>query len=67
MSRMFIKPAVRRKVLPYSYDAAVTVPADTDQSRAGYVLTTRIKGYLISHAHLDHVAGLIIASPDDRW
>jgi 3',5'-cyclic-nucleotide phosphodiesterase len=25
----------------------------------------RIKGYLISHAHLDHVAGLIIASPDD--
>ena len=45
--------------------AAVTVPADTDQSRAGYVLTTRIKGYLISHAHLDHVAGLIIASPDD--
>jgi 3',5'-cyclic-nucleotide phosphodiesterase len=24
-----------------------------------------IKGYLISHAHLDHVAGLIIASPDD--
>ena len=29
------------------------------------MLTTRIKGYLISHAHLDHVAGLIIASPDD--
>ena len=25
----------------------------------------RIKGYLISHAHLDHVAGLILASPDD--
>jgi 3',5'-cyclic-nucleotide phosphodiesterase len=25
----------------------------------------RIKGYLISHAHLDHVAGLVIASPDD--
>ena len=45
--------------------AAITVPADTDQSRVGYVLTTRIKGYLISHAHLDHVAGLIIASPDD--
>src|SRR5262249_59591880 len=35
------------------------------QSRVGYVLTNLIKGYLISHAHLDHVAGLIIASPDD--
>ena len=45
--------------------AAITVPADTDQSRVGYVLTAKIKGYLISHAHLDHVAGLVIASPDD--
>jgi 3',5'-cyclic-nucleotide phosphodiesterase len=45
--------------------AGVTVPADADQSRAGDVLTTKIKGYLISHAHLDHVAGLIVASPDD--
>jgi 3',5'-cyclic-nucleotide phosphodiesterase len=45
--------------------AGVTVPADADQSRAGYVLTAKIKGYLISHAHLDHVAGLVIASPDD--
>ena len=35
------------------------------QSRVGYVLTAKIKGYLISHAHLDHVAGLVIASPDD--
>jgi 3',5'-cyclic-nucleotide phosphodiesterase len=25
------------------------------------VLTDRIKGYLVSHAHLDHVAGLLIA------
>ena len=32
---------------------------------SGYVLTAKIKGYLISHAHLDHVAGLVIASPDD--
>jgi cAMP phosphodiesterase len=29
------------------------------------VLKQYIKGYLISHAHLDHVAGLIINSPDD--
>ncbi len=29
------------------------------------MLIEQIKGYLISHAHLDHVAGLVIASPDD--
>ena len=45
--------------------ANVTVPADSPQSRVGYMLTNAIKGYLISHAHLDHVAGLIVPSPDD--
>ena len=29
------------------------------------VLRKYIKGYLISHAHLDHVSGLIINSPAD--
>lgn len=32
---------------------------------ADEVLRRYIKGYFISHAHLDHVAGLIINSPDD--
>lgn len=45
--------------------SGITVPADSTLSRVGYVLTNTIKGYLISHAHLDHVAGLIVASPDD--
>jgi len=45
--------------------SSITMPADSAQSRVGYVLTNLIKGYLISHAHLDHVAGLVIASPDD--
>lgn len=45
--------------------AGIAVPADSGLSRIGYVLTSMIKGYLISHAHLDHVAGLVIASPDD--
>lgn len=35
-----------------------TVPALT-------VLQDYIKGYLISHAHLDHISGLIISSPAD--
>jgi cAMP phosphodiesterase len=29
------------------------------------VLRSNIKGYLISHPHLDHVAGLVLNSPDD--
>jgi 3',5'-cyclic-nucleotide phosphodiesterase len=29
------------------------------------VLRQNIKGYLISHPHLDHLAGLVINSPDD--
>lgn len=32
---------------------------------AGDVLKRYIKGYCISHAHLDHLSGLIINSPDD--
>jgi 3',5'-cyclic-nucleotide phosphodiesterase len=43
----------------------VKVPDDSPYTRIGYVLTEQIKGYLISHAHLDHIAGLVIASPDD--
>lgn len=41
------------------------MPEQTEYSRIGYVLTQQIKGYLISHAHMDHIAGLIAASPDD--
>jgi len=32
---------------------------------ASELLKTKIKGYLISHGHLDHLSGLIINSPDD--
>ena len=41
------------------------VPEDSPNSRGGYILAQQIKGYLISHAHLGHIAGLIAASPDD--
>jgi len=44
---------------------SVQVPAESPYSRVGHVLTEQIKGYLVSHAHLDHIAGLVIASPDD--
>ena len=45
--------------------AGLEVPAGVDLGRVGFALTTTIRGYLVSHAHLDHVAGLIVASPDD--
>jgi len=44
---------------------AVEVPADSPYTRVGHVLTENIKGYLVSHAHMDHLAGIVIASPDD--
>ena len=44
---------------------AIEVPSDSAYTRVGYVLTERIKGYLVSHAHMDHLAGIVIASPDD--
>ncbi|WP_214458037.1 hypothetical protein [Flavihumibacter fluvii] len=33
---------------------------------AGAFLHQDIKSYLISHAHLDHISGLILNSPNDR-
>jgi len=45
-----IEKAIQAKILP---------------GTATDVLKKNIKGYLISHAHLDHVAGMIINSPDD--
>ncbi|HEX8461558.1 MAG TPA: 3',5'-cyclic-nucleotide phosphodiesterase [Segetibacter sp.] len=41
------------------------VDAKIFRAKPSYVLKNYIKGYLISHAHLDHTAGLIINSPDD--
>lgn len=60
-------------IRPHDDARAVTCDAGTlvnglrvaGEKNVGDILTNRIKGYLISHAHLDHVAGLIIASPDD--
>jgi 3',5'-cyclic-nucleotide phosphodiesterase len=34
-------------------------------ARADTALRERIRGYLISHPHLDHLVGLLLAAPDD--
>jgi 3',5'-cyclic-nucleotide phosphodiesterase len=44
---------------------SIEVPADSDYTRVGYTLTSVIRGYLVSHAHLDHFGGVIVTSPDD--
>ncbi|PSU96018.1 3',5'-cyclic-nucleotide phosphodiesterase [Photobacterium leiognathi subsp. mandapamensis] len=43
----------------------MAVPSSSTYTQEGYILNQKIKGYFISHAHLDHIAGLIISSPDD--
>jgi 3',5'-cyclic-nucleotide phosphodiesterase len=42
-----------------------SLPAQGGDTPQGHVFHQLIAGYFISHAHLDHVAGLVVASPDD--
>ena len=43
----------------------LTLIQDPKWSITGNILRQHIKAYLISHGHLDHVAGLLISSPED--
>ncbi len=43
----------------------IEVPGDTDLRPERWILNHCVKAYLISHAHLDHVAGLVLNSTDD--
>jgi 3',5'-cyclic-nucleotide phosphodiesterase len=43
----------------------IRVPPESNLTLDGWVLQNSIKAYLISHAHLDHIAGLILNSTDD--
>lgn len=38
---------------------------DSDWGMAGSILRHHVKGYLLSHAHLDHVNGMLVSSPED--
>jgi cAMP phosphodiesterase len=43
----------------------VAIAAKAIKGSADVILNNHIQGYLISHGHLDHVAGLIMNSPED--
>jgi 3',5'-cyclic-nucleotide phosphodiesterase len=47
-----------------SFDA-IHVPPESALTLEGWILQEHIKAYVLSHAHLDHVSGLILNSPDD--
>ena len=47
------------------YGIEKAIQAKLLHGTAADVLRKNIRGYLISHAHLDHLAGMIINSPDD--
>ncbi|WP_208130367.1 MULTISPECIES: MBL fold metallo-hydrolase [Hymenobacter] len=49
-----LRPGVEKAVASHAFAASV------DE-----VLRQRIKGYCLSHPHLDHVAGLLLNAPDD--
>jgi cAMP phosphodiesterase len=47
------------------YGIKQAIAAKLLEGTVSEVLRNNLKGYLISHPHLDHVAGLILNSPDD--
>ncbi|RZL08250.1 MAG: 3',5'-cyclic-nucleotide phosphodiesterase [Hymenobacter sp.] len=49
-----LRPGVEKAVANHVFTASVDA-----------VLTQQIKGYCLSHPHLDHVAGLLLNAPDD--
>lgn len=59
-----ILPGIAKALAKGSFKG-LTVPADSGWSDVGYILREKIKGYLISHAHLDHISGMVIASTED--
>ncbi|WP_186377335.1 MBL fold metallo-hydrolase [Yersinia thracica] len=53
------------KALDKGHFSDVTAEQAAPLTQQGYVFRQSINSYFISHAHLDHVSGLIIGSPED--
>lgn len=57
-----VLPGIQQALNHGAFADAWSAGKDTKQ---GYVFRELMTGYFISHAHLDHVAGLLIAGTDD--
>ena len=58
-------PGIQKGIELKSFENIV-VPESETSTKDGYILKKSIKGYFISHGHLDHISGLIISSTDDN-
>ncbi|GAC34086.1 MBL fold metallo-hydrolase [Paraglaciecola polaris] len=45
--------------------ADLALADDNKWGTTGTILRDHVKGYLLSHAHLDHINGMLVASPED--
>lgn len=59
-----VLPGIRKALEKGSFPG-VTAENATPLTPQGAVFRNLIGGYFISHGHLDHLAGLIISSPED--
>ena len=59
-----VLPGIKRGLEKNSFKE-ITIPEDTEWSDIGYIFREKIKGYLVSHGHLDHISGLVISSTED--
>lgn len=55
---------IRRAVEMGSF-GDLRVSSESDLTPEGWVLQNWVKGYFITHPHLDHVSGMVVASTDD--
>lgn len=59
-----IIPGIRAGLKKNSFKN-IDIPKETEWTDEGYIFREKIKGYLISHGHLDHISGLVISSTED--
>lgn len=56
---------IRAAVRAGAFEGFPAASGGDERALEGRVLQDHVKAYLVTHAHLDHVAGLILNSPDD--
>ncbi|MGL5123606.1 MAG: MBL fold metallo-hydrolase [Fusobacteriaceae bacterium] len=57
-------PGIKKNLEKNNF-TSINIPKDIEWSKEGYIFREKIKGYFLSHAHLDHISGLVISSTED--